>query len=162
MPHNDMMQIMEEDSLKGKYLIFYLGKEQFGIEIRYITEIIGIQPITPIPNMPNYLKGVTNLRGNIIPVLDARLLFKKEFREYDARTCIIVLNINKISLGLIVDNVSEVISIDDKDIASASDMNIADIRYIKGIGKANGEVKLLLDCEKMLIDDEVEAIGTVN
>ena len=156
MSQNEILEYMEEDTLKGKYLIFFLGKEFYGIEIRYITEIIGIQPITVVPDMPKYIKGVTNLRGKIIPVMDARLLFKKEEREYDDRTCIIVLDMNDISIGLIVDNVSEVITIADEDIAPPPDMNKGGLKYIKGIGKANGEVKLLLDCHKMLEDNEVE------
>jgi len=84
----------DEDTLKGKYLIFSMGKEQYGMEIRYITEIIGIQPITEVPEMPDYVKGITNLRGKIIPVMDARLRFRKETREYDDRTCIIVIDTN--------------------------------------------------------------------
>jgi len=162
MPQDEMLEYMEEDTMKGKYLIFYLGKEQYGIEIRYITEIIGIQPITEIPNMPDYIKGVTNLRGKIIPVMDARLLFKMASREYDPRTCIIVLDINDDSIGLIVDKVSEVVSIADEDIATPPDMNRSGNKYIKGIGKSGGDVKLLLDCLKMIDEDEMEFIDTVN
>ncbi|MDF3001779.1 MAG: CheW protein [Bacillota bacterium] len=143
-----------EDTLKGKYLIFSMGKELLGIEIRYITEIIGIQPITEVPEMPEYVIGITNLRGKIIPVMDARLRFKKEVREYDGRTCIIVLNTNDITIGLIVDSVSEVISIADEDIAPPTDINKGGHKYIKGIGKAGGSVKLLLDCQRLLTDEE--------
>jgi purine-binding chemotaxis protein CheW len=107
----------QEDTLKGKYLIFSLDKELYGIEIRYITEIIGLQPITAIPGMPEYIKGITNLRGKIIPVIDARLRFKKEARKYNDRTCIIVLDTNDMSVGLIVDSVSEVLSMQDGDIS---------------------------------------------
>jgi purine-binding chemotaxis protein CheW len=151
----------EEDTLKGKYLIFSMGDELYGIEIRYITEIIVIQPITVVPEMPQYIKGITNLRGKIIPVMDARLRFKKEVREYDDRTCIIVLDSNDISTGLIVDSVSEVIAIADEDIASPPDINHGGIKYIKGIGKTDGKVELLLDCNKLLSDDEVELLSSV-
>lgn len=158
MSRTDLMDFTEEDTLKGKYLIFFLGNELYGIEIRYITEIIGIQPITVVPDMPKYVKGVTNLRGKIIPVMDARLLFKKEDRKYDDRTCIIVLDMNDISTGLIVDNVSEVITIADEDIAPPPDLNKGGLKYIKGIGKANGDAKLLLDCQRILSEDESELL----
>ena len=83
MPQTDLLDFteQEEDTMKGKYLIFSMGKELYGIEIRYITEIIGIQPITVVPEMPQYVKGITNLRGKIIPVMDARLRFNKADRE---------------------------------------------------------------------------------
>ncbi|MDD4493596.1 MAG: chemotaxis protein CheW [Eubacteriales bacterium] len=157
MAQTDLLDFTEqEDTLKGKYLIFSIGNELYGIEIRYITEIIGIQPITVVPEMPQYVKGITNLRGKIIPVMDARLRFKKEVREYDDRTCIIVLDMNDISIGLIVDSVSEVIAIADEDIAPPPDINKGGLKYIKGVCKADGNVKLLLDCQKLLTDDEVE------
>ncbi len=143
----------EEDTLKGKYLIFSMGKEQYGIEIRYITEIIGIQPLTEVPDMPKYVKGVTNLRGKIIPVIDARLRFGKEERDYDDRTCIVVIDNNEIPMGLIVDSVSEVITIDDEDIVPPLDINKDGHNFIKGIGKAGGKVKLLLDCQMLLTND---------
>lgn len=154
-------ELETEDTLKGKYLIFTMGSELYGMEIRYITEIIGMQPITEVPEMPEYVKGVTNLRGKIIPVIDARLRFKKTVREYDDRTCIIVLDTNGASVGLIVDSVSEVLAMSDEDIAPPPDINQSAHKYIKGIGKAGGSVKLLLDCRKLLADDELDALGTM-
>ncbi len=151
----------EEDTLKGKYLIFSMGKELYGMEIRYITEIIGLQPITDLPEMPDYIKGITNLRGKIIPVMDARLRFKKAEREYDDRTCIIVLDTKDLSIGLIVDSVAEVLALDDEDIAPPPEINKEGRKYIKGVGKSDGEVKLLLDCRKLLSDDEAEALGAL-
>lgn len=161
MTPNDLLHLNEqdEDTLKGKYLIFTLGNELYGIEIRYVTEIIGVQPITVVPEMPEYVKGITNLRGKIIPVMDARLRFKKEVRAYDDRTCIIVIDTNDLSIGLIVDSVSEVIGMDEGDIAPPPDINKGGRKYIKGIGKAGGSVKLLLDCQKLLSDDEVETLS---
>ncbi|NMA91982.1 MAG: purine-binding chemotaxis protein CheW [Firmicutes bacterium] len=150
----------EEDTLKGKYLIFSMGNERYGLEIRHVTEIIGIQPLTAVPGMPNYIKGITNLRGKIIPVMDARLRFKKAAREYDDRTCIIVLNSDAISIGLIVDSVSEVLAIDDKDIVPPPAIGKGDHQYIKGIGKAGESVKLLLDCRKLLTYSEISSIET--
>ncbi len=149
----------DEDTLKGKYLIFTMGEELYGMEIRYVTEIIVIQPITVIPEMPEYVKGVTNLRGKIIPVMDARLRFKKAMREYDDRTCIIVLDTNDVSIGLIVDSVVEVLAMQDEDIAPPPEINQNGHKYIKGIGKTGGSVKLLLDCQRLLTDDEVEQIS---
>jgi purine-binding chemotaxis protein CheW len=148
----------DEDTLKGKYLIFSMGNELYGMEIRYITEIIGIQPITEVPEMPEYVKGITNLRGKIIPVMDARLRFKKEVREYDDRTCIIVIDTDDISIGLIVDSVSEVIALRDEDIAPPPEINKGGHRYIKGIGKAGGSVKLLLDCQRLLADETLDPL----
>lgn len=151
----------DEDTLKGKYLIFSLGKEMYGMEIRHITEIIGIQPITEIPEMPEYVKGITNLRGKIIPVVDARLRFKKAVREYDDRTCIIVIETNDMSIGLIVDSVAEVLAMRDEDIAPPPDIKKEGHKYIQGIGKAGGSVKLLLDCQKLLTDDELDALNSM-
>lgn len=145
---------MDEDTQKGKFLTFSLGNEYYGLEISYVTEIIGIQPITEIPELPDYVKGIVNLRGKIVPVMDVRLRFKKAFREYNDRTCIIVIDIKDISIGLIVDSVSEVLTIPDSNIVPPPDMKAAQNKYIKGIGKVESEIKLLLDCEKMLTDDE--------
>lgn len=154
-------QEQEEDTLKEKYLIFSVGNEMYGMEMRYITEIIGMQPITEVPEMPEYVKGVTILRGKIIPVMDARLRFKKEVRAYDDRTCIIVLNTNNSSIGLIVDSVSEVLTMRDEDIAPPPEMYKGRHKYIRGIGKADGSVKLLLDCQRLLTDDETEELSAL-
>ena len=143
----------QEDTLKGKYLIFSMGNELYGMEIRYITEIIGIQPITAVPGMPEYIKGVTNLRGKIIPVMDARLRFKKEVRKYDDRTCIIVLDTNDASIGFVVDSVSEVLAMREEDITSPPEIIKEGHKYIKGIGKTGGIVRLLIDCIRLLEDD---------
>ncbi len=150
----------EEDTMKGKYLTFSMGEELYGIEIRYITEIIVHQPITVVPGMPQYVKGITNLRGKIIPVMDARLRFKQAIREYDDRSCIIVLDRKDITSGLIVDGVSEVITIADEEVAAPPDINKGGLKYIKGIGKADKKVILLLDCERLLTVDEAELPGS--
>ena len=153
---NSAMYIDEnEDTQKGKFLTFKIGNEEYGIEIKYVTEIIGIQKITEIPELPEYIKGVINLRGQIIPVMDVRLRFKKEPVEYDDRTCVIVVAIDGMPVGLIVDNVSEVISIPEENIVPPPDPKTGfQNRYIKGIGKAGENVKLILDCNMLLSDDE--------
>ncbi|HYE82473.1 MAG TPA: chemotaxis protein CheW [Clostridia bacterium] len=151
----------EEDTQKGKFLTFLLGHEFYGIEIRYVTEIIGIQAITEVPELPEYVKGIINLRGKIIPVMDVRLRFKKPFREYNDRTCVIVVDIKDASIGLIVDSVSEVLSISDGDIVSPPEVSKGvSNRYIKGIGKVGNDVKLILDCNKLLNEDEVESLSS--
>ena len=147
----------EEDTQKGKYLTFSLGKEEYGIEIKHVTEIVGLQSITEVPELPGYVKGIINLRGKIIPVIDVRLRFKKEAREYNDRTCTIVIEVKDISVGLIVDTVAEVLSIGEENIVPPPKLNSSyHQKYIKGIGKAGNNVKLLLDCDKLLSDDEIE------
>ncbi|MDF2890698.1 MAG: cheW4 [Clostridia bacterium] len=149
-----------EDTQKGKYLTFNIGTEFYGIEIKYVTEIIGIQVITEVPELPEYIRGIINLRGKIIPVMDVRLRFKKTFREYNDRTCIIVVDIKDISVGLIVDSVSEVLNIPERDIVEPPQMNRGfNNRYIKKIGKVGNDVKLLLNCEKLLTEDEIVDIN---
>lgn len=153
---------IEEDTQKGRYLTFSLGKETYGIEIKYVIEIIGIQNITEIPELPKYIKGIINLRGKIIPVMDVRIRFKKEPREYNDRTCVIVVDINNISIGLIVDSVAEVLTIPEVDIVEPPQMNRGfNNRYIKNIGKVGNDVKLLLDCEKLLTEEEIENLSGI-
>ncbi len=155
--------LMEEDTQHGRFLTFALGSEVFGLEIRHVTQIVGVLPITPIPETPEFVKGVINLRGKILPVIDMRLKFKKTPIAYDDRTCIIIVDIKDVSVGLIVDNVAEVLTIADEDIApppqySSGSQN----RYIKGVGKVGSDVKLLLDCERLFNEGEfavVEGIG---
>lgn len=154
--------IESEDTLKGKYLIFSIGKEEYGIEIRYVTEIVGIQAITVVPELAAYIKGVINLRGKIIPVMDVRLRFKKEERAYDDRTCNIVVEIGNISVGLIVDRVSEVLAIPEDQIVPPPDINNGvKNRYISAIGKTGNDVKLLIDCKKLLNDNDIDAINEI-
>jgi purine-binding chemotaxis protein CheW len=150
---------MEEDTQKGKYLTFILGSEHYGIEIKHVTEIIGIQSITSVPELPEYIRGIINLRGKIIPVMDVRLRFKKPFLEYNDRTCVIVVDIHHISIGLIVDGVAEVMAIADEDIVPPPETGRSySNRYIQGIGKVGQEVKLLLDCNKLITDEDASGL----
>lgn len=147
------MVVREEDTQRDKYLTFQLGKEVFGIEIKYVTEIIGIQQITYVPQVPDFVKGIINLRGKVIPVIDVRLKFKKEAVKYDDRTCIIVIDIKDISIGLIVDCVSEVIDIKESDIVPPPSYKTGfQNKYIKGVGKVGNDVKLLIDCETIIAE----------
>lgn len=159
------IDVVEEDTQKDKYLIFSIGKQSYGIDIEYVIEIIGIEPITEVPELPDYIKGVINLRGKIIPVMDVRLKFKKEAKEYDDRTCIIVVEISNISIGLIIDRVLDVVNIEEKNISpqpkTSSNKDNAN-KYIKGIGKVQNEVRLLIDCYRLLEEEEIEELKKEN
>lgn len=153
---------LEEDTQKDKYLTFALGNEEYGIEIKHVTEIVGIQAITEIPELPGYVKGIINLRGKIIPVIDVRLRFRKQAKEYNDRTCTIVIEVKDISVGLIVDTVAEVMSISQENVVPPPQLSSSyQQKYIKGIGKVGSNVKLVLDCDKLLSDDEVESLSSI-
>ena len=146
----------DDETEEGKFLTFTLGNEAYGLEIIYVTEIIGIQKITEVPELPEYVIGIMSLRGQIIPVMDVRLRFEKPFKEYDERTCVIVVDISDITVGLIVDGVAEVVTIQEEDIMPHPDLSEGDNRqFVKGIGKIGKDVKLLLDIHKLLDDDEI-------
>ena len=149
---------LELDTQKDKYLTFMLGEECYAIEISLVTEIIGIQRITQVPELPDYVKGIINLRGKIIPVMDVRMRFRKDSKGYSDRTCIIVVEIKNIFIGLIVDSVAEVIDIPDGDIITPPTMGKTRDGYIKAIGTVGKEVKLILDCGKLLNDGDYENI----
>lgn len=144
-----------EDTQHGRYLTFILGEEVYGIEIQYVTEIIGMHVITKLPELPEHIKGIINLRGKIIPVIDIRLRFKKEALEYTDRTCIIVIDIEDVTVGLIVDQVDEVITFEDGDIVPPPDYKTGiQNRFIAGIGKKEEHVTLILDCIRLLTEEE--------
>jgi purine-binding chemotaxis protein CheW len=149
----------EEDTQKDKYLTFHLGNEVYAIEIRHVTEIIGILKITPIPEMPAHVKGVINLRGKIIPVMDVRTRFRIEPRAYDERTCVIVVHLQDTDVGLVVDTVSEVADLPEANIEAAG--GLAQGRgtaFIKGIGKVGDDIRIILDVDKLLFDKELQNI----
>jgi purine-binding chemotaxis protein CheW len=145
----------DEDTQKGKFLTFHLGKEDFGIEIRYVTEIIGIQKITEVPDMPDFVRGVINLRGKVIPVMDVRTRFRMANRDYDERTCIVVVNVTDKTVGLVVDKVNEVADIPDDQIEPAPHTRRIGDSYVKGMGKIDDEVKIILDVHKLLYNEEL-------
>ncbi len=152
---------MIEDTQEGKYLTFILGNETFGIQIRYVTEIIGIQRITPVPDMPNYVRGVINLRGKVIPVMDVRLRFRMEGRNYDERTCIVVIDVRETVVGLIVDTIQEVLEIPAQNIEETHHFRKSyGNQFMEGLGKVNDSVKILLDAEALLFRDASHLKGT--
>lgn len=152
---------MEEDSQKDKFLTFRIGEEGYGLDIRHITEIIGIQKITPVPDMPDYVVGVINLRGNVIPIMNVRRRFGLPLKEYDPRTCIIVVNLEETSLGLIVDEVSEVLTITEDCLEPPPRVSRGpNSRFIQGLGKVGDEARMILDTRKILYDGELARAGS--
>lgn len=145
---------------EGKHLTFKLVDEEYGIEILKIKEIIGIMPITVLPQTPDYVKGVINLRGKIIPVVDLRMMFGMPTLEYSERTCIVVVELRRSSelvfIGLVVDSVSEVINLKAEDIEESPEFSAnLDTKYIMGLAKTDGGVKILLDIEGMLSTEDI-------
>jgi len=148
---------------EGKYLTFMLAEEEYGIGILKIKEIIGMMPVTSIPQTPEFVKGVINLRGKVIPVVDLRLRFGLESMDYSARTCIIVVEIESASgtvfIGIVVDAVSEVLNIKGDGIEETPTFGTKlNTDYILGMAKMEGGVKILLDIDKVLSADEVNAL----
>ncbi|HQI25032.1 MAG TPA: chemotaxis protein CheW [Smithella sp.] len=145
---------------EGKYLTFSLAGEEYGIGILKVKEIIGMMPITHVPQTPDYVKGVVNLRGKVIPVVDLRLKFGIEPIDYTERTCIIVVEIihaNKtISMGIVVDSVSEVLNIKNGDIEDTPSFGTKlKTEFILGMAKTGSNVKILLDIDLVLADEDV-------
>ena len=145
---------------EGKYLTFSLAGEEYGIGILKIREIIGMMPITSVPQSPDFVKGVINLRGKVIPVIDLRLRFGMPAMDYSERTCIIVVQIDlrdvPLNIGIVVDSVSEVLNIGGGDIENAPTFGTQlNTGYILGMAKMEGGVKILLDIDKVLTENEI-------
>ncbi len=149
----------DDDTQKDKYLTFRLDVEDYGLEIRHVKEIISIQKITDVPDLPDFVKGVINLRGQVIPTLDLRLRFGLPFKEYDERTCIIITNMNDVQVGVIVDTVNEVLDIPAETISPPpSAQGGGAHRFILGLGRVGDDVKIILNAERLLHEDELEAL----
>jgi purine-binding chemotaxis protein CheW len=145
---------------EGKYLTFALGHEEYGLEILGVREIIGLMEITAVPQVPECVKGVINLRGKVIPVIDLRLKFGMSKQDYTNETCIIVLNVNNTMMGIIVDRVCEVLDIQQQNIEPAPSFGTKlKTDFITGMGKIGDKVKILLAIEKVLTEDLVYAQG---
>lgn len=142
-----------ENIQQGKFLTFHLAGEDYGIEIRHVIEIVSLQKITTVVDMPDFIRGVINLRGKLIPVMDVRRRFMFDTRDYDDRTCIIVVHVNDSTMGLLVDKVNEVAEIAEEQIEPPPRCNGSSAsRYLQGIGKIGQEVKILLDVSRLLGD----------
>ncbi len=151
-----------EDTQANKYLFFRIGKESYGIGIRYVIEIIELQNISAVPDMPAYVKGVINLRGKVIPIVDLRLRFDMEERQYDDRTCIIVTEVDNVLVGCLVDTVEEVMEIPEKNIEPPPKFKTVSGKdqYISGMGKVGEAIKILIDVEKIVRDENLTAAVT--
>jgi len=157
-----------EDQRGGKYLTFLLGTEEYAIRVLQVREIIGVQDITGVPQTPVYVKGVINLRGKVIPVVDLRLKFGLPEIEYTQRTCIIVVQVKtaavSLSMGIVVDEVSEVLNLSAGDIEDTPDFgegtSVAG-SYLLGMAKVKGKVKILLDIDRVLNGQELGGLETM-
>ena len=164
MAHAASAPALESDDRAGKYLTFMIGKEEFGVGVLKVREIMGIQDITEVPQTPPYLKGVINLRRKVIPVIDLRLKFGLPSIDYTQRTCIIVVQVKGRStpllMGIVVDEVSEVLMMAPGDIEETPDFgeNVA-TTYILGMAKIKGKVKILLDIDEVLTCQEIHRLA---
>ena len=154
------------DARAGKYLTFQIANEEFGVGVLKVREIMGLQDITAVPQTPAHVKGVINLRGKVVPVIDLRLKFGLPAAEYNLRTCIIVAQIQASSgavlMGVIVDGVSEVLNLAAAEIEDTPDFGEeAAGRYLLGMAKVKGKVKILLDIDKVLSTQELADLGAM-
>ncbi len=150
----------------GKYLIFNLGTEEFGAEVLKVREILGLQDITCVPQVPSFVKGVINLRGKVTPVMDLRLKFGLPPEEYTARTCIVVVRTQMagedLHIGMIVDGVVEVLSLASAEIEDTPDFGPGVATpYLRGMAKVKGKVKILLDIDQVLQSSEISELGAL-
>lgn len=157
------------DQRNGKYLTFLLGREEFAIQVLKVREIMGIQDITAVPQTPSYIKGVINLRGKVIPVVDLRLKFCLPEADYTQRTCIIVVQVQSAGVtlhtGIIVDAVSEVLNLASGDIEDTPDFGddgSSAASYLLGMAKVKGKVKILLDIDRVLSAHEVHGLEALS
>jgi len=157
---NEMLE--KAKAAGGKFLTFFLAGEEYGIEILSVHEIIGMMPITCVPGTPDYICGIINLRGKIIPIVDLRCKFGMESKAQTAETCIIVVHVQGVEVGTVVDRVSEVIHIAAEDIAPppsfGKDVNTD---YILGIGKSQSKVKILLNIDRVIATDQIVQLQKV-
>jgi purine-binding chemotaxis protein CheW len=156
----------QTDARAGKYLTFQLAQEEFGIRVLKVREIMGLQEITAVPQTPAHVKGVINLRGKVVPLVDLRLKFGMPAAEYTTRTCIIVTQVRAESgpvlIGIVVDGVSEVLSLTGQEIEDTPDFG-RDVssEYLLGMAKSKGKVKILLDIDKVLSSQEVGSLSSI-
>lgn len=158
-------QPREHGTRAGKYLSFHLGAEEYAIQVLKVREIVKLQHITGVPETPAELKGVINLRGKVIPVVDLRLRFALPEKEYDQRTCIIVVELGRAAagpMGIIVDEVSEVLTLQEQDVQDTPDFGIGvETPYLLGMAKVRDSVKILLDIDEALAASDLSAISAL-
>ncbi|MCL2373139.1 MAG: chemotaxis protein CheW [Defluviitaleaceae bacterium] len=147
----DRLNETAEDTLANQFLTFTIDGEDYGLEVAYVKEIKQMIPITKVPQMPDYIEGILNLRGELIGVINMRTRFGKPFREYDEESCIIVIVFGDFTLGVIVDAIQETVFISEANIAPPPNAKLNNSNhFVRNIGMVNDEVKLLLDLEKFL------------
>lgn len=161
------MHMSEFETQRDKYVTFKSGNEYFALKIQYVNEIIVFQEITEVPESEDYIKGLINLRGKIIPVIDVRVRFKQEPIEYTDRTCIIVINVKDTVVGLIVEKIAEVVEITEENILPPPSATIgheekSQNKYVYGIGKVGESVKLLLDPDRLLKDEDLTVLDQIS
>lgn len=153
---------IDEESVNQLFLTFNLGDEKYAIDILYIKEITGMQEITKVPNMPSFARGVINLRGLVIPVIDMRTRFNMTPKDYDDRTCAIVVDFDESRIGLIVDAVDEVIDIPEENVSLPNAISSSAAgEFVKGLGRTLDTVIIILDVEKLLGKHEIESLAQV-
>jgi purine-binding chemotaxis protein CheW len=147
----------------SQYVTFCLGEEEYGVDILKVQEIIGITPVTKVPYLPDFIKGVINLRGIVVPIVDLRLRFRLPVAEYTDRTCVVIVKVDERVVGMIVDSVSEVMEISEAMIDPAPAFGHG-VRtdFIEGMGKVEERLVLLLNIEKLFTEDEMQDIGNVS
>lgn len=142
---------MIDNKLDDLYMVFIINDKKYALSSKYIIEIIEMLPITKVPFLPKYMKGIINLRSTIIPVMDTRMRFDMEPIDYNERTCIIIIEHETDKIGLIVDAVNEVINISpDKSMKMNASKDGVKQNFIKGVSEINDEVQLILDCESLV------------
>jgi len=148
--------LIDDDAQKDRYLTFKLANEDYGLDISHVKEIVGLQKITTLPDMPNFVKGVINLRGTVIPVIDMRTRFRLGPEAYNDRTCVIVVNIGQVKVGLVVDTVREVLTIPDTHISPPPKVRSGDSNcFVRGLGRVDDQIKILLDINQLLCNKEL-------
>lgn len=156
------VNVTDANALSEKYLTFYIGNVIYGVNIDNVIEIIGNQAPTPVPGIPKFIRGIMNLRGHIVPVLDARLKLGVEEIEYDERSCIIVITWQDALVGLIVDCVAEVNDFNSEQLAPLPDFSsVNDNKYLSSICRVGDKLVQILDCEKFLADDSEAAVPVI-
>lgn len=157
--NDDETEENESNSANQKYLSFIIDKQFYAFHINDVKEIIEMQEITPVPEFPDYARGIINLRGSLIPVIDVRLRFCKNEKQYNERTCIIILNLESIEVGFIVDTVDEVMDISEDNISAVPKLSDAKTRkFIEGVGKTSEKIVMILNANKMLSDEEIKSL----
>ena len=155
----DELLLSDNAELQGKFLIFSVHDVEYGIDIGNVTEIIGIQDMTPIPNSPPYVRGITNIRGTIVPVVDMRLRFGIEEAEYNERTCIVLISSENMYIGLVVDSVEDVVQLTPENILPLPQGSVAENnKYLKAIGKDGENIKQIIDIERIFETDAVAVL----